>query len=58
MNQNKIICLLAAFSILTGSGLSAQVVANFSDGNTTEAADGFVGQAGDGWSSAGCWTNN
>lgn len=52
MNTIKNFGLLAALIFLPGAILSAQVVANFSDGNTTEAVDGFVGQAGDGWTSS------
>ncbi len=40
---------LVAACLLTTLPLQAQIIANFADGNTEEAVDGFIGKAGGGW---------
>ncbi len=50
--------IATAAILLASSPLSAQVVANFADGNTADETDGFLGKAGSGWTSAWATDSN
>lgn len=49
------LCGLTLFFLSLGAARAAAVVADFTDGNTSSAVDGYVGKAGNGW--GGAWLN-
>lgn len=51
-HRSKSVLAAATFSLFAGSIASAQITANFTDGNGTSSVDQYTGIAGNGWSSA------
>jgi hypothetical protein len=47
---------IATVAVAASSPASAAIVANFTDGNTTDSVDGYPGKAGDGWT--GPWNSS